>query len=339
MRRAAIYPTPDPAIEVDPNTPTPLLPPFRVPGDGYVLRETAAGWRDDQRTAFAGSGDDRPLKADPILSFVVSPAGDGWAIGGWSGDADSAGRGTSARGAGANAARERVQTTGIYRYSPAGSPAGPSTETAAPVPLPAGPVRFAVGGHAMCQAPCADLANQEIAPDRILGRTLDLAAGLAARDGGPRAFLYTGGRVNPAAGASGDPAEEARYGQLLASRPSLPVFGAVAEGDVAASGTAAFRQAFAGAPAPFGGGRHSRRRHERGSERPDRRRRAHALRLRLDRLRRHGARHRHRQLEGLAGGVRSLPESQRRRSSRGSARSSTTPRPTACPRSSSAAAT
>ena len=249
---SAIYPTPDPPIEVDPNTPSPLFPPFRLPGDGYVLRETATGWQDDQRAAFGGSGDDRPLKADPILSFVVSPAGDGWAIGGWSGDADSAGRGTSARGAGANAARERVQTTGIYRYSPAGSPAGPTTETAAPVPLPAGPVRFAIGGNAMCQAPCADLANQEIAPDRILGSTLDLAAGLAARDGGPRAFLYTGGRINPAAGASGDAAEEARYGQLLASRPSLPVFGTVAEGDVATSGTEAFRQAFARAPAPFG---------------------------------------------------------------------------------------
>ncbi len=249
---SAIYPTPDPSIEVDPNTPTPLLPPFRVPGDGYVLRETAAGWRDEQRTAFAGSGDDRPLKADPILSFVVSPSGDGWAIGGWSGDADSAGRGTSARGANANAARERVQTSGVYRYSPAGSPAGPSTETAAPVPLPPGPVRFAVGGHAMCEAPCADLANQQIAPDRILGSTLDLAAGLAARDGGPRAFLYTGGRVNPAAGALGDPTEEARYGQLLGARPNLPVFGTVAEGDVAAGGTAAFRQAFARASAPFG---------------------------------------------------------------------------------------
>jgi hypothetical protein len=120
------------------------------------------------------------------------------------------------------------------------------------VPLTPGVVRFAVGGHAQCEAACADLANQGIAPDRMLGSALDLAAGLAARQDGPAAFLFTGGRTRPGSGAEGDPAEQARYAALLGSRERLPVFAAPSAGDVTGAGAGGFTSAFARAPAPFG---------------------------------------------------------------------------------------
>jgi len=91
------YPPPDNLPVTDPNEPPPILPPFPLPADGYVLRETATGWRDEQHTAFAGSGPDRPIKSDPVLAFDVDSGGNGWAVGGWSGERDSAGRGASGR--------------------------------------------------------------------------------------------------------------------------------------------------------------------------------------------------------------------------------------------------
>ena len=66
----------------------------------------------------------------------------------------------------------------------AGAAAPPANEFDSPVPLTAGPVRLAIGAHAQCAGRCADLANQEIAPDRILGAALDQAAALAGRPDG-----------------------------------------------------------------------------------------------------------------------------------------------------------
>nr|MBA2420928.1 hypothetical protein [Thermoleophilaceae bacterium] len=100
------YPPPDLIDTPDPNVPPPIVPPFPLPGDGYVLRETADGWSDQQRSSFFGSDNDRPLKTDPILSFALDSAGTGWAVGGWGGDSDSAGRGSSARNADGRATRE-----------------------------------------------------------------------------------------------------------------------------------------------------------------------------------------------------------------------------------------
>lgn len=246
------YPTPDPQVEIDPNVPAPLMPPFLLPGDGYVLRETATGWRDEQRSAFGGSGNDRPAKSDPVAAFLLDEGGAGWAVGGWSGSADSAGRGTSGRGGGARQVRERVQTGAIFRYEPSGAPpASPPAEASAPVPLSGSVVRFAVGGHAECDQPCAELSNQSIAPDRTLSVALQQAGAMGGREGGPRAFLYTGGRTKPGGGQSS--AEASRYAELLASSP-LPAFPAVAAGDSDSGNAVAFRAAFAGFAGPFGGG-------------------------------------------------------------------------------------
>lgn len=247
------YPAPDPPVEIDPNVPTPLLPPFLLAGDGYVLRETATSWRDEQHAVYGGSGNDRPAKADPVAGFLLDDSGAGWAVGGWSGAADSAGRGTSGRGGGAKQVRDRVQTGAIFRYEPSGAaPAGPTAEAASEVPLAPGVVRFAVGGHAECDQPCAELSNQSIAPDRTLAVALQQAGQLGARDGGPRAFLQTGGRTKPGTGSQ-SAAEAGRYAELLSASP-LPVFPAVSAGDSEGGSAISFRAAFAAFNAPFGTG-------------------------------------------------------------------------------------
>jgi hypothetical protein len=240
------YPPGDDLPEVDPNVPPPILPPFGFPGDGYLLRETAAGWVDEQRTSFAGTGDDRPLKSDPVLSLLLDASGNGWAVGGWSGDTDSAGRGSSVKGG--SGIRERVRTAAIFRYGSAVAP--PPAASHQPVPMPAGPARFAVGGHAECDAPCADLERQAIGPDRTLAAAVAAVAAMSGGDG-PRALLYTGNRVKTGLG----PADAQRYAALLGSQPALPVYAALGSND-ALNGVGAtnFRNAFAGFAAPFGGG-------------------------------------------------------------------------------------
>lgn len=242
-----LYPPADEIPEADPNVPAPIIPPFQLPGDGYVLRETEAGWVDDQRTSFGGSSTDRPLKSDPILSFVLDGEGNGWAVGGWSGDADIAGRGSSARNSTGRAIRARVRTSGIYRFG-AGASAPPTATGRDSVALPAGPVRFAVGGHAQCESACADLAPQDIGPDRTLTAALAQAGRLGGGTG-PRAFLYTGARSKT--GLTGR--EAGRYAALLGSQPGLAVFPALGAGDAAAL-AAPFKTSFAGFPGPVGNG-------------------------------------------------------------------------------------
>lgn len=239
------YPQPDALPAPDPNVPAPIVPAFPLPADGYVLHETPFGWRDEQRTAFSGSGRDRPVKSDPVLSLLLDQSGNGWAVGGWSGEADSAGRGSSARNDAGRANRARVRTAGIFRYGAGAEP--PAAVARSPVPLPAGPVRFAVAGHALCESACADLAAQGIAPDRSLLAALASSAAMSSGAGGVRALLYTGGR-SPAGGAT---REAERYAELLRPEAGLAVFPALSSGD-SAGGAGAFRAAFAAFAAPFG---------------------------------------------------------------------------------------
>ena len=95
--------------------PPPLLPAFPLPPDGFVLRETATGWRDEQHSAYCGLGR-RPARSSRIRCWTspLGPNGTGWAVGGWSGEQDAAGSGSSAtqlhraRGPHARADRGRV---------------------------------------------------------------------------------------------------------------------------------------------------------------------------------------------------------------------------------------
>lgn len=243
------YPPADDLPEPDPNVPPPIVPPYELPGDGYLLRETAAGWEDEQRTAFAASGDDSPLKSDPVLALLLDSNGSGWAVGGWSGNADSAGRGSSARNGGGRAIRERVRTAAVFRYGSAGG-AAPGAAGAAPIPMPAGSIRLAVAGNAECDATCADLAPQALGPDRGLAAAVRTVAAMHGGSG-PRALLYTGNRVKTGLGD----ADAARYAELLGSAPGLPVFAALGSGDASNGlGASAFSSALAGFPAPLGAG-------------------------------------------------------------------------------------
>jgi hypothetical protein len=243
------YPTADELPIPDPNVPPPILPPFGLPGDGYLLRETASGWEDAERTAFAGSGPDRPIKTDPTLALLLEPSGEGWAVGGWSGNGDAAGRGSSAKGGAGNELRARVRTAAIARFgfSPATAPNGATPQ---PVAMPAGPIRLAVAGNATCEESCAELAPESLGPDKTLSAALSLVARMQGGSG-PRALLYTGNRV-----ATGlDPADGERYASLLASQPGLPVYPAVGSSDIGdGSGTGVFESSFATFPAPLGAG-------------------------------------------------------------------------------------
>jgi hypothetical protein len=237
---------------VDPNEPPPLIPPNPLPGDGYLLRETGGGWEDEERAGYAGISEDKPVKEDPIAALDVGLDGSGWAVGGWSGEADDAGRGTTSNSSG-QTVRENVQTAGIYRYAPAGDAPGPPGTATAPVALSAGVATFAVGGHAECAEPCADLAAEGIAPDRNLTAALGAIGGLAGQPNGPRMLLYTGGRETPGEGPE-SAAEANRYAQLLAQGGSLAVFPAVSAGDSEGGSADALKAAFAAFPAPFGEG-------------------------------------------------------------------------------------
>jgi hypothetical protein len=235
----------------DPNLPPPIEPPFQPAGDGYVLRETPNGWVDDERTDYAGVANDKPVKSDPVAAFALDPgSGNGWAVGGWTGQPDDAGRGTGASGPGA-AVRARVQTAAIERYAPGGNPDPPPGETPDPVPLDGSVATFAVAGHADCDGPCSLLANLGLGPDRALSALAGSLGGLAGRSGAPRALLYTGGRLPVDSPVTTPLADEQRLATLLGRSP-LPVYGAVSAADSRDGAAGAFKDAFAGLPAPFG---------------------------------------------------------------------------------------
>ncbi|HWH43093.1 MAG TPA: hypothetical protein VNT32_00010, partial [Thermoleophilaceae bacterium] len=240
------YPPPDLERQrpPDPDQPPPLVAPTPLPkSGGYLLRETGAGWRDEQHTRFRASGPDGPAVDDPVLDLLVSASGEGWAVGGLTGNelADTA----------TQAARRRAQTASAWRY-PVASSSPPSAGTVPPA-LPGDRVRFAVGGQVGCFGPCADLANQRIGPDVGLHAALEQAAALTGQAGSPRAFLFTGNRAERAGGL--DAEEAVRYAEVARSVPSAPPFmPAVGRGAGSGGSAPAFSSAFASFLPPLGGG-------------------------------------------------------------------------------------
>jgi hypothetical protein len=245
------WPLPTPLPPQDPDLPPAILPPFALAGDGYLLRETDGGWVDEQRSDYAGVANDKPDKADPVAALALDPSsGSGWAVGGWSGEPDDAGRGTGASGPGA-VVRARVQTAAVERYAASGAPDAPPGERAAPLPLDPGLASFAVAGHAACDAPCSLLANLGIGPDRALTALGGALGQLVGRAGAPRALLYPGGRLPVDSAIVAPLADEQRLATLLGHEP-LPSFAAVSAADSRDGAASAFRSAFDAKPAPFG---------------------------------------------------------------------------------------
>jgi hypothetical protein len=230
-----------------------LTDPYPLPTAGFLLRQTATGWRDEEHQAFPTPEQfstpdvDYPLRPDAVLALALDPSGDhGWAVGGETGTFSLF-----------NNEHEQLQTAGVMRY-PAEGAQPPSGTASAPIATEPGTATFAIGGNAQCAGACADLGNTDIGPDAWLPSAVARAAGI----GGLRAFLYTGPGVADgltsganSLDANGYARESARYATRLGSAAgSLPVFAAVTPSDLDTSGSlTTFAQSFAGFEAPLGG--------------------------------------------------------------------------------------
>jgi hypothetical protein len=214
-----------------------LLGPDPLPERGYLLRETAAGWQDEEHEAFPKpGGDDLPGWPDAVLALLVDSSGQqGWAVGGQTGEELAT--------YGSPGAQEAVQTAGVMRL---GSGLAAPQSTSAPISVPAGDVSFAVGGNAQCASACANFSGEQLGPEAWLSAAISRAEQIT----GLRAFLYTGTRVAGDAGGEFEH-ELDRYASLLQGG-ELPVYSAISSSDVQSGGDPAeFEQAL-GAVAPAG---------------------------------------------------------------------------------------
>ncbi len=249
-----------PAVEGEP----PIgIAPYKLPGAGEVLRQTATGWRDEERQNFPSPPEvpgqdsyDLPAHPDPVLALLVNEAGtEGWGVGGETGTLVN------------STVSAAVQTAGVFRYGSAASP--PANATPSPITTTAGTANFAVGGNAECAGACADLEGTGIGPDRWLPAAVQTAGSIGAGASPTRAFLYTGSGVAAAETATGTGSIAARVGgaaflreeqsyarRLAAGAGSLPIFPAAAETDQNGTETplSSFATAFAGFQQPLGAG-------------------------------------------------------------------------------------
>jgi hypothetical protein len=248
------------AIGQPPEGQAPLLTePYPLPEQGFLIRQTATGWRDEQRQDLSAAVPElgnlkpetfplgeRPAEPDPVLALMLNSEGsEGWAVGGQTGE------GFETQGP---YVVEGVQTSTAERYGPAAAP--PSNAGASTIPVAAGEATFAVGGGVPCETSCADRVNLGIGPQVWL----PAAVGRAAAIPGVRGFLYAGGGVS----RSLDPTkvsarefteEEGTYaGRLGIGAGGLPVFPVPAPSDRYGSSMTPFEGAFAGYPQPLGGG-------------------------------------------------------------------------------------
>ena len=46
-----------------------------LPPEGVLLRETSAGWSDEQHSGFRPTSADLPLRADPVIALLLDAGG------------------------------------------------------------------------------------------------------------------------------------------------------------------------------------------------------------------------------------------------------------------------
>jgi len=208
-----------------------LIDPYGLPPSGYVLRQTAHGWHDEQHQAWInlapGTKDyDLPERPDPVLAFLTDPFGRaGWAVGG----------------------DPEVQTASVVRYPDDGQSAPGATT--APIADDQAKATFAIGGGARCLSDCADLEPVGAAP----WRWLPAAVGRVAAMGRVRAFLYTGpGTADPAISDDVRHEQAAAADRLTSAAGALPVYAAAARTDRDGGSLSAFQDAFQAASVPQG---------------------------------------------------------------------------------------
>jgi hypothetical protein len=209
---------------------------------GYVVRQTAGGWSDEEHERNPAEDPlgeykayDTVFQPDPTSAVLIDPTGSqGWAVGG---TIDH-----SVNGA--------LDTADVARYPADGVP--PPGFGTSPLQANSTNAAFAIGGGARCLAPCADRANARLGPDVWLSSAVHEASHIA----GVRAFVYTGPRLTTGAGHGVFTVpyerELARYATLLGG--ALPSYAVASPTDLGPGSECPFQLAFSGYPAPFGSG-------------------------------------------------------------------------------------
>jgi hypothetical protein len=239
-------PDASPPEEQIPEEGPPLLAPS--PTDAVVLRETADGWVDLDRSRFQRSGGrDLPEMTPNTRAILVNGDGSGVLLGGVS---DTATRfsyrsGRSAPTLGGAPTARQLERGAV-------TPSPPATTEKAETPAPPGAVRLAVGGHPACLDRCGGAAGQGYAPDTHLQAATARVRALLAGGAGPAALLFGGGRAS-LGGEPLDPGGARRYRDLTQGA-GVPTYVLPGPGDVPGGGAEAFASAFATAPAPQGSG-------------------------------------------------------------------------------------
>lgn len=168
--------------EAPPGSPPSAIVPYppSTNEEAAILRQTADGWRDEERElndAREPPGNwaayDMVYQPDPVAAVLIDPSGSqGWAVGGIVEGEEH---------------ESVLDTADVWRLGEAAE----AVDKPAAIETPADVASFAIGGNAQCAAPCADRAGAEIGPDRWLSSALHSAKEIH----GVRAFLYTGPRL------------------------------------------------------------------------------------------------------------------------------------------------
>lgn len=139
------------------------------------------------------------------------------------------------------------RTARVFRYpADAAFPAPTASEDEIDLSRPV--ARFAIGGHAACRVACADLSGVGLPADVGLRKAIARAARLGERPGGPRAFLYTGTRLES---GTLDAEEAGQFAASAQGTAGVPFY-AAAGADTVGEGRTPFLDAFSSSPAPFG---------------------------------------------------------------------------------------